>query len=98
MKTMLIAAGLMSAAPAPYADAQIIPCSQRAPLAWTLSFPRTSLSSWLHSLPASRIWGTQNMMVQHEGLTNVLEVTYPKCSIDPASTGVRVGGAGLNYS
>ena len=98
MKTMLIAAGLMSAALAPCADAQIIPCSQRAPLAWTLSFPRTSLSGWLHSLPAYRIWGTQNMMVQHEGSTNVLEVTYPKGSIDPATTAAPVGGAGFIYS
>lgn len=74
MKTMLIAAGLMSAVLTPCADAQMIPCSQRAPLAWSLSFPRTSLSGWLHSLPAYRIWGTQNMTVQHEGSTNVLEV------------------------
>src|SRR5260370_22483388 len=98
MKTMLIAAGLMSAALAPCAAAQIIPFSQRAPLAWTLSFPRTSLSGWLHSLPAYRIWGARNMMVQHEGSTNVLEVTYPKCSIDPAATAAPVGGAGFIYS
>src|SRR5438132_14239448 len=93
MKTTLIAAGLMSAALAPYADAQIIPCGQRAPLAWTLAFPRTSFSSWLHSLPAYRIGGTQNMMDQHEGSTNVLEVTYPKGSIDPAAQAAAAGGA-----
>ena len=75
MKILLIAAGLVSAALAPRADAQMIPCSQRVPLAWTLSFPQTSLSGWLHSLPAYRIWGTQNMAVQHEGSTDVLEVT-----------------------
>lgn len=97
MNTMLIAAGLMSAVLTPCADAQMIPCSQRAPLAWTLSFPRTSLSSWLHSLPAYRIWGTQNMTVQHEGSTNFLEVTYPKGSIDPAATAAPVGGAGFIY-
>src|SRR5689334_5359968 len=78
MKGTLFAAGLMSAALAPCADAQVLPCSQRMPLAWTLSFPRTSLSGWLRSLPAYRIWGTQNMAVQHEGSTNVLEVMYPK--------------------
>jgi hypothetical protein len=98
MKTMLIAAGLMSAALAPCADAQIIPCSQRVPLAWSLSFPRTPLSGWLNSLPAYRIWGTQNMAVQYEASTNVLEVTYPKGSIDPAATAAPVGGAGFIYS
>ena len=90
--------GFAGAALAPYADAQIIPCSQRAPLSWTLSFPRTSLSTWLHSLPAYRIWGTQNMAVRQDGPARVLEVTYPKGSIDPAATTAPVGGAGFVYA
>src|SRR5258705_11247046 len=80
MKTMLIAAALMSAALTPCADAQIIPCSQRAPLAWTLSFPRTSLSGWLRSLPTYRVWGTQNMAGQYGGSTNILKMSDPKGS------------------
>src|SRR6266446_1498905 len=97
MKTTSIAAGIASVALSPCADAQITPCSQRAPLIWTLSFPRTSLSAWLHSLPAYRIWGTQNMAVQQDGSTTVVEVTYPKGSIDPATTTAPVGGAGFVY-
>jgi hypothetical protein len=98
MKTTLIAAALMSATVAPSADAQTIPCSQRMPLAWTLSFPHTSLSGWLRSLPAYRIWGTQNIAVQYDGSTKALKVTYPKGSIDPAATTAPVGGAGFIYS
>jgi hypothetical protein len=97
MKTTLFAAGLAGAMPSPSADAQIAPCSQRAPLIWTLSFPRTSLSGWLHGLPAYRMWGAQNLAVRQEDSTSVLEVTYPKGSIDPASTTAPIGGAGFIY-
>jgi len=97
MKIVLIAAVLTSAALAPSADAQVMPCSHRVPLAWSFSFPRTSLSGWLHSLPAYRIWGTQNLAVQHEGSAAVLKVTYPKGSIDPATTTAPPGGAGFIY-
>jgi hypothetical protein len=97
LKTMLFAAGFISATLTPCASAQITPCSQRAPLAWTLSFPRTSVSGWLHSLPAYRIWGVQNLAVQNEGPTRALEVTYPKGSINPATTTAPVGGAGFIY-
>src|SRR5215471_6833951 len=97
-RTVLMAMGFTGAALAPCANAQIIPCSQRAPLSWTLSFPRTSMSAWLHSLPAYRIWGTQNMVVRQDGPARVLEVTYPKGSIDPAATTAPVGGAGFVYA
>src|SRR6266550_5952323 len=97
MTTTLIAAGLAGVALSPCAEAQIIPCSQRGPLIWTLSFPQTSLPAWLRSLPAYRIWGTQNMAVQQEGSTKVLEVTYSKGSIDPATTTAPPGGAGFLY-
>jgi len=97
MKTTLIAAGLAGVALSPCAEAQIIPCGERVPLIWTLSFPRTSVSAWLHTPPAYRIWGTQNMAVRQDGSTTVLEVTYPKGSIDPAATTAPVGGAGFVY-
>jgi hypothetical protein len=93
----LIAAGLAGMLSLPYARAQITPCSQRGALIWALSFPQTSMSAWLHSLPAYRIWGTENMAVRHKGSTPVLEVTYPKGSIDPAATTAPVGGAGFVY-
>src|SRR5437588_2021477 len=97
MRTTLIAAGLAGVALSPCADAQTTSCSQRASLIWSLSFPRTSLSAWLNSLPAYRIWGTQNMTVQQDGSTKVLEVKYPQGSIDPATTTAPVGGAGFVY-
>lgn len=97
MKPTCIAAALIGATLSPSVDAQVGPCSQRAPLIWTLSFPVTSLSQWLHSLPAYRIWGTQNMTVRQDGSAKVLEVTYPKGSIDPAATAAPVGGAGFVY-
>jgi hypothetical protein len=97
MKVMLIAAGLVGMSLSPCAEAQITPCSQRARLIWTLSFPNTSLSTWLHSLPAYRIWGTQNMAVKQEDRVKVLEVRYPKDSIDPAAANAPQGGAGFIY-
>jgi hypothetical protein len=98
MRTALMAMGFAGAALAPGADAQITPCSHHAPLSWTLSFPRSSLSTWLHSLPAYRIWGTQNMAVRQAGSVRGLEVMYPQGSIDPATTTVPVGGAGFVYT
>jgi hypothetical protein len=98
MKTRLVAAGATGLALAPCAYAQIIPCSQRAPLIWTLSFPRASLSTWLHSLPAYRIWGTENLAALTDDPTVIVEVKYPKGSIDPAATTTPVGGAGFIYA
>ena len=78
------------------ADAQVPPCSQRVPLIWNLQFA-APLDQWLENLPASRIWGTQNLARRQDGPTNVLEVTYPKGSIDPAAKAAPVGGAGFLY-
>lgn len=97
MKRMCIAVAVVGAMLSPPAYAQVTPCSQRTPLIWTLSFPVTSPSRWLHSLPAYRIWGTQNMAVRQDGSTKLLEVTYPKGSIDPAATMAPVGGSGFLY-
>ena len=72
------------------AYAQVAPCSQRAPLIWSLQFA-APLDEWLR--PAYRIWGTQNLAIRQDGGTNVLEVTYPKGSIDPATTTAPAGGA-----
>jgi hypothetical protein len=92
-----MAAVFASVSLSPCADAQITPCSQRAPLIWTLSFPMSAPAAWLHSLPAYRIWGTRNMAVLQKGPVKVLEVEYPKGSIDPAATSAPQGGAGFIY-
>jgi hypothetical protein len=73
------------------AAAEVMPCSERMPIIWSLRF-QEPLGQWLQDLPASRIWGTQNMALQRR---NVLEVTYPKGSIDPAATTAPQGGAGF---
>ena len=96
MKWSCITAGLLSVMLSPPADAQVTPCSQRATMIWSLQFA-APLDQWLQNLPAYRIWGTQNLAARQDGPTNVLEVTYPKGSIDPATTTAPVGGAGFLY-
>jgi hypothetical protein len=97
MKTASLAAVFVGAMLTRSADADVAPCSQRAPLIWTLSLPDASPFRWLHSLPAHRIWGTQNLAVRQDGSTKVLAVTYPNSSIDPAAKMAPVGGAGFVY-
>jgi hypothetical protein len=76
------------------AYAQVAPCSQRAPLIWSAQIA-APLDEWLR--PAYRIWGTENLAISQDGRTNALEVTYPKGSIDPATTTAPSGGAGFLY-
>jgi hypothetical protein len=76
-------------------EAQVPPCGQRAPMIWSLQFA-APLDQWLQNLPAYRIWGTQNLATRQGG-PSVLEVTYPKGSIDPATTWAPIGGAGFLY-
>src|SRR5713101_5601220 len=96
MMIIRLAAVLVSALLSSPADAQIPPCSQRTPLIWSLSFA-TPPDRWLNSLPAYRIWGTQNLAVWQRGSTKVLAVTYPRGSIDPANPAAPVGGTGFLY-
>jgi len=98
MMTIIIrlAAVLMGAMLSSSAYAQITPCSQRTPLIWSLQFA-TPPDRWLKSLPAYRIWGTQNLAVWQDGSTKILAVTYPRGSIDPASATAPTGGAGFLY-
>src|SRR6516164_1828363 len=77
-------------------DAQVAPCSQRMPIIRSLQFA-APLDQWLEKLPAYRIWGTQNLGLRQDGPKKVLGVTYPKGSIDPATTTVPEGGAGFLY-
>ena len=63
---------------------------------WSLQFA-APLEEWLKNLPAYRVWGTQNLATRQDGPANVLEATYPKGSIDPATRTAAVGGAGFLY-
>jgi hypothetical protein len=92
----LAAVGLVNMIVLGPVDAQVAPCSQRMPRIWTLQFA-APLDQWLEKLPAHRIWGSQNLAARQEGPTKVLEVTYPKDSIDPATTTAPKGGAGFVY-
>lgn len=94
--TVCFAVGLVNIMLLPSAGAQIAPCSQRTPLIWSLQFA-VPLDQWLQSLPAYRVWGTQNLAIHQDGPTNVFEVTYPKGSVDPAMTTAPLGGAGFLY-
>jgi hypothetical protein len=96
LKTICVGAGMVGVMLSLPADAQVMPCSQRTPLIWSLEFA-TPPDRWLQSLPAYRVWGTQNLAVWRHDSTKVLAVTYPKGSIDPASTTAPVGGAGFLY-
>jgi hypothetical protein len=96
LSAMCVGVGLVSVMLSPSVGAQVTPCSQRAPMIWSLQFA-TPLDQWLQNLPAYRIWGTQNLATRQDGPTNVLEVTYPKGSIDPATTTAPEGGAGFLY-
>jgi hypothetical protein len=97
MKIVCLAAvGFVNMIVLPPVDAQVAPCSQRMPIIWSLQFA-APLDQWLEKLSAYRIWGTQNLAVRQDGPKKVLEVTYPKGSIDPATTTVPEGGAGFLY-
>jgi hypothetical protein len=96
INTVCLAVVFVSMVFLPPADAQIGPCSQRTPLIWSLQFA-APVDQWLQSLPTYRVWGTQNLAVHQDGPTNVLEVTYPKGSIDPATATAPLGGAGFLY-
>lgn len=78
------------------ADAQVAPCSERMPRIWNLQFA-APLAQWLEKLPAYRIWGSQNLATGQDGPSKVLEVSYPKGSIDPATKTVPRGGSGFLY-
>jgi len=95
LSVLCVVVGLVSLMRSPSADAQTAPCSQRTPMIWSLQFA-APLDQWLQNSPACRIWGTQNLAVRRDGPTDVLEVTYPKGSIDPATTAPK-GGAGFLY-
>jgi hypothetical protein len=97
MKIVCLAAiSLVNMIVLPPAGAQVAPCSQRMPMIWSLQFA-TPLNQWLEKLPAYRIWGTQNLAARQDGPKKILEVTYPKGSIDPATTTAPEGGAGFLY-
>jgi hypothetical protein len=76
-------------------------CGAHLPLVWDLAgsgiLAEPSAASWKNN-GAMRIWGMQNLSVEGSGSGAVIAVTYPRGSINPASSPpAPLGGAGFLY-